>query len=414
MKYRIIIAQIVFVLALFPYVSFGAMPFDTQPWALIAGIVCIFTSEIFYTRTIRKVPRPLFLMSIVTFYALVIFLVHIALEQAIFVDGSKSLWAYTSLIVFAYIGYIYWKEFHVNVYIVSAGLWLLAALSQLLFGLRTVAFLLPRFSTGGYRGLTSLAPEPSFYATMCIAMLVLNEYFFREKRYNPRYATIIYFGVCVALLSQLVLSFSGVGIGLLLLFIGSKIIELIFFRAPWKEKKIAIFVVALSLSAILLFIENRTLAQTRGGYVLAQSIARPASLLQNDLSVSNRLANPVLGIYGGIVEQKGFGFGLGTKSSKNIPQWLAGIHGEQRLWGGRIEGGFTAIIYELGIIGLLYIGAVFYIIFMSIYRNQTMRPSLMISAIAIFFPLCIFGSLALPMVGLFLGAHLFYSRAGPV
>jgi hypothetical protein len=287
------------------------------------------------------------------------------------------------------------------------GAWLGGAFSQFLFGVSSLTIFLPRIApdTGlGGRGFASFATEPSFYAAACILLLVLNEFFYLQKRYNIK----LYIGLFLVLLLQIILSYSGVGIMMLILFGCSKLFEVLFIKEDRKRKFLALGIIILITLSVLLFFNDRLLGGKRAGVVLKQSVSNPVSLVDKDYSVSNRLMNPVVGIYGGVVETKGLGFGVGSKEKGPVPSWLSKLRGIETRFGGKIEGGLVQSIYELGFMGIFYVILVLGIVVMSIFRNSKMRPALITSACAIFAPMFIWGSLAIPLLGYILGIHLYY------
>ena len=77
-------------------------------------------------------------------------------------------------------------------------------------------------------------------------------------------------------------------------------------------------------------------------------------------------------------------------------------------FGGKIEGGLVSAIYDLGFIGVIFIFTIFWIVGMSILRNKKMRPALITSAVSLFIPMFIWGSLSFPLFGYILGIHLYY------
>ena len=271
------------------------------------------------------------------------------------------------------------------------------------FGSIILSGVVSRFSTGGYRGFTSLAPEPAYYAIFCIFLLILNEFFFFQQKYKR----IIYYLILFLLIFQILFTYSGVGIGLLLFFTFSKMLHLLLIKDS-KEKKFILIAIIIPLLAVFMFTQNNFLKKTRGGDVLKNVINSPLDLYKNDLSVSLRLGNPIFGLYGGLVEKKGFGFGFSNISNKSIPGWLILVIGEERNFGGRIQGGLPSLVYEIGIMGLILSFVILFVFIKSIFINKRIKLILLISFMLILLPVMFFGSLAFPLFGYFLGIHLFY------
>lgn len=227
MKYKIIIANVVFVLAMFPYVLFFHTHFDLQPWAII--FASLFSIFLFYEDKF-SLPTPLKILALFIFYAFISFVYLMLKGSASIFYGAESLAGYLSILVFAFVGYRTFSYLKTEYYFGAIEVWLMAAFSQLLFGAAVLSPLLSRVSTGGVRGLTSLASEPAFYATICISLLVLNEFFYFNKKYGIKAYSVVF----LVLLLQIILSYSGIGMMLLLLFAMAKLLELLFI----KEEKI--------------------------------------------------------------------------------------------------------------------------------------------------------------------------------
>ncbi len=407
---NIILGGLIFVTAVFPYISFFHTPFDTQPWALLLGLIFALLFIKGNRKDLKSIaPKPLIILLGIFLYATIFLAINLFLGKSDLLDGARSLLGYLSIIILAFVSYKIWAKLPVRLYLASLEVWFIIGLAQLLLAVNIVAIILPRFASGGRRGITSLAPEPAFYATMCIFFLVLNEILFREKKYGTK----IYFLVVFVSLFQIIFSYSGIGMLLVMVFAGAKGLQLFYLSESMFDKKIVIAVVLMCALSVGVFFFNRNLQSTRAGYVLRLSLTDPGSLFRQDFSISNRLGNLVLGVYGGVVETRGVGFGLGAKSEKPIPEWIARVHGQTRLWGGRIEGGFVSAVYELGLVGIGFVATIFFIVVKSIRKNYRMAPTLLLSAIAIFCPFVLFGSIANPLLGILLGVHLCYAYPEP-
>ncbi len=399
-----IIPSLLFVLMLLPYVSFVPLPFDTQPYALVC--VALYITYAFLRKEIR-IPQSIKILIGVTVYAAAAFGILLLMGKADMLGGLRSLSGYVSWIVFALFGYICRDEIFGAAFMIGVVAWLYGALMQLAFGLGSVAWLLPRFSTGGYRGLTSLAPEPAYYATACICMLVLNEYFYMKGNYGRA----VYWTAFLASIVGITLSYSGAGLLLLAAFAGAKVVEVLF-GAPDRPTRLrGILCVGIIGIALSLFFLGKVFGGTRGGHVLTQSISHPAALASSDLSVSYRLINPVLAVYGGIVETHGIGFGIGAKEGRPLPTWLAWKLGKVRLFGGRIQGGLFQPVYELGLIGFIVPAVVLLVLWESVRRKSRMRAVFIVSALVVFGPLFIFGPIATPLFGFLFGLHVRHAES---
>jgi hypothetical protein len=405
MSYRII-GNLIFLLSLFPYVSPFDTPFDTQPWALFAATVFVVALLV---KGKLSFPRPLFLLMVTTIYAAVIYLLYLTIGETDPLGGLRSLAGYASLFLLTFSAYKTFPYVKTNLYIMAVMIWFLAGVAQLLYGPWILEPILPRLATGGYRGLTSLAPEPAYYAMECCVLLVLNEIFYKEKRYgNWLYLIIIFI-----LVLQIVLSYSGVGLLILLLFLVGKGLSLFSVNESTRRKLLSLFIISFVIISIGLFSTHPVLRESRAGYILGALLTDPRGLLQIDRSVSTRVANVALTLYGGLIETHGLGFGLARSVQEDVPAWLASWLGIERSWGGRTMGGLLSAVYELGVIGAAMVITVWWIIARSILYNSHMRAPLLLNTLVFLLPRHIFDPIAFPLLGYLLGVHLFYAYADP-
>lgn len=401
MSYKFI-GGVILIFALFPYVSFFKMPFDTQPWTFIAAL---FFGTIVLIKNNHCIPFPLFILALIALYATMIFLAHILTGNAGLLDGMRSLVGYFSVFFIVLASFLTYRYTSHKILIAAVFVWFLIALLQFIFGSDFGEWLLSRQSAGGYRGVASLAPEPAYFARMCVAMLLLNEFFYREKKYNSR----IYLIVMAALLAQMAISYSGMGMLFIALFCGAKLVSVLFEKGRSKIKLFAPVIIGAAVLIIGAFMINPALQETRGGYFLKGLTSDPLSFLRSDHSIAHRLFNPLLAFYGGIFETHGMGFGLGAVGQKAIPDWLASWIDKERLFGGRILGGTVAAVYELGVVGLIFFFNILWIMFRGLFSKGAMRPALMISALVLTPMVVVSESIAFPLFGYLIGVHLYYA-----
>jgi hypothetical protein len=244
-------------------------------------------------------------------------------------------------------------------------------------------------------------------------MLVLNEIFYAKKKYDWKW----YFVTTIIIILQITLTYSGVGLFLLLIFVITKIFNSLM-RNRRMEYFITLGVVVLAILSIYIQksfplikdkIESNDRLQSRSSYIMEQVVDNPIAFTKNDLSVSLRIFNPVIAIYGGIFERNGFGMGLGTISNDMIPSWLSNIIGLERTWGGQIMGGFVTSVYELGVVGIFFIFVIARALLISVWGKSDIKGALLVSLTILFLPTLFFGSLAFPLLGYILGIHLYYN-----
>lgn len=401
MKYKIIIANIIFFLGIIPYFKILNIPFETQPYALI--FASIFSLFLLYEDKF-KIPKPLKIILLITTYAFLTSLFLFIKNDIDIIITMQSLAGYVSVLVFSFIGYKTFKYIKPKYFIAGISVWAIGALAQVVWGAQSISSFVTIIKTGGLRGLTSFAPEPSFYAVVCLSLLLINELFYLNKKYG----IFLYFTLFISILLQIIFSYSGIGMMLLILFAGGKSLEILFIKQDKKNKILATIIMSMIVISLSFFFNDKFLGEKRGGVVLEQAVKSPITLVKKDYSVSNRLMNPVVSIYGGIIETKGLGFGVGSKKKEIVPEWISKIKGKVIKFGGKTEGGLTQPIYELGFIGVVYLFVIIWIVLSSIINNKRMRSFLIISAVSLFIPKFIWGSLSIPLFGFILGVHLYY------
>ena len=155
-----VLLRLALVVGLIPSVSFSLTNLDTQPFAAILGIACILSFRS------TRFPTLIWCLLIPAAAA-----AATALLSGGMTDGARSVVTYVSPWIFACTAYLaYRKGIAIHRYLVfMLYLWAVAGLLQWLVDPRIFEFLVnTRTSTD--RGVTSLAPEPSFYGLTVIQM----------------------------------------------------------------------------------------------------------------------------------------------------------------------------------------------------------------------------------------------------
>jgi len=237
-------SNILLFLVLFPYLSLIRTPFDTLPFAVIFSIL-IFSIFLIKKDDNLSFPFPLWTLFLIFLYALGIYFIN-----SDYYYGMRSLTGYASVFFITLASYNTFKYINVKNYIFSIYIWLFFGIAQLLFNKNFGRWLVPRMSTSVERGVTSLAVEPSYYATVCIFALILNELFYRNAKYNRK----LYYILMCILVFQIIISFSGLGFLFLLVFFFSKCISLIFFNRGIKRNQVFFPSIIIPLFIIFLFL----------------------------------------------------------------------------------------------------------------------------------------------------------------
>lgn len=158
--------------AAFPYVNFGInlFHFDTQPYVVIFGtLYLVFKTKhrIFFNGYVKKyfllmllmiiILAFLFVFDLITARYFLLYLFFILLNLIFFVVFSEEL-------------NLDYLEFYVKM---ATVVYLVVAIIQTVINKQAFAFLLFDLRTNAVRGVTSLAPEPTFYATVCLFLILI-------------------------------------------------------------------------------------------------------------------------------------------------------------------------------------------------------------------------------------------------
>lgn len=394
---RRVLSGLFFAAVLFPYLSPLRTPFDTQPWAIL--FAAIIAALVFPAR----IPRALVPLFGVAGYALVVFAIGLVRGTADPSAGLRSIAGYLAVPLIATAAFRVYRFLDVRIFLAGVAAWLAVGLLQFVFNPYFLSWILPRKSTFGAmgRGVTSLAPEPFYYAKVMIALFILNEIFRKERRYGRG----TYLAVAAALAFQIVISFAGIGIVWLAAGAVAKAIAI-----AWEDAKpdrfVSAAVVALLAVGAASFVLLPGLHRTRGGDILRKAAMNPAVLYRQDLSASNRLGNLAVGLYGGLVETKGLGFGIGTEPRGEIPFWLRKYVGKSRPWGGRISGGLVQGVYELGAVGLIFLIWPLWILVSSVLKDRVRRGGLWLTICLLYPVVAVSESPAFPPFAFLVGIHV--------
>ena len=144
-------------LSLIPWFSFGLLSGDSMPWPFI-GYIFFFLS---FKKAIIITPK-----NFIIFFSILIFGVSIALVKSnniLHETTFRSLYNYFGVVIFylGFFNYLLRYGFPINIFISVNILWLLFAILEIFFPDIALIFTTIRTSSG--RGITSLAPEPTFF-----------------------------------------------------------------------------------------------------------------------------------------------------------------------------------------------------------------------------------------------------------
>ena len=271
------------------------------------------------------------------------------------------------------------KEKHINF---AVNIWLTVGLVQILWRRDFLVFLINRSSTSLDRGVTSLAVEPTYFATVIIFILMV-AYLTSSLSRRVIFKCII----CI-----LVLASSATGLGLLI--IGAILHEL-----NHSSKKSFLLLGLLSIFTYALI----TYSDMRIGVLMRLFISDPISIL-TDESANARINSFIYPI---VLSMQNYfiPYGIGNYRSNVIADisFLSEHASPYFYWilTNKIMSGFGQMIYELGFICLVYVYAMYRVA----KRNLNSVREASLFTIFFFIVLSTAVPLAFPLVGVMYGVR---------
>ena len=333
------------VVAFFPWVSFNTNSLDMQPWPLLVALCLIaMDGKMILSRTL--------------IYSTV--LVAIGFFVAIFTSNSANFLAlrafyqfFSIFIFFAATNSIIRRRYNIRPLVkVFNVIWILAALVELRFPMVLAIFGKVRTSTG--RGVTSFAPEPSFFAAYLIfssaLLLVLDGYNFKKSRWVH----------LLNIIATLLLAKSAIGMAYLAVLVLCYFGYLLIRQSP-KKLGLYLLISVFTLTAIVPVLLKLTETNTRAVNLIQKLITEgPLLLVKIDASINERVAHVILPIHAAI--QNFFlplGFDTFAKTRLEVQGFYNGFFW-QATGTNKIMSWMGEWIYTLGIFGtfgliLLYV-----------------------------------------------------------
>jgi hypothetical protein len=355
--------------SLFPWVSFGTNSLDSQPWALLLGSVFLYVS--LRIRVDIRLVRLLLLVPAV----LVIGLLDVANLDFRF---YRAVYGYASvpLLIVGY--YLYVQRYGVPLTAVKIAnlIYLAVAMLQQQLG-PTITGQLTVLRTTPDRGVPSLAVEPTYFG---ILLVVFSWIIYVANDYRPRGVDFLLAAVNVLFVVFVARS----SMAILFLMLAMGLAALYRFRL-----RLYLLVFAATLVAAVGYMQF--LQTTRVGAVvrLVQDQG-PLGLIKSDASVNQRVAHAVFPWHGAISTLfVPHGFSSFADSYDGLKQWYGGF-----FWYGEksnvIMSYAGAFVFELGWVGLLFLGYLFYLLFEGSKQRLfelTFLFALLNSALPVAFPL---------------------------
>ncbi len=314
---------------LFPFVRLYDFGTDIQPYALVLSIVLVLKIK-------PKLVFPILLYLVIFISSLLVFLI----DPSNPVNSMRSIANYASLFFISYS--LYWlvsKKIELvlleKIIKFSLYVWLSAGLLQILVDRELLDFIISVRTTDN-RGVTGLAPEPTFYG-----MILL---FYGLILYLLNKNNIIHVFFC--LVGILFLAKSSMA----LLYVISILVISI---ALQKNIKIyhKVLIVALSFPLVFFAVGDQ---DTRLGYIVSSLLKDPMALLEIDASIGDRISHLILS-FKGFFDNFTMPHGYNSSQSYFVENaWrFKSLNTEWLSTGGRIMSGYGAAFFELGFFSLL-------------------------------------------------------------
>lgn len=355
----------------FPYLKILPLPTDTQPYALIISMVIFFL----YLLKNKKINQKFLISLLFVFLAFLIFLIDINMTSL------RSMAGYLSLFFLQYAFFLIIKKeknIRKKFIKVSMNIWFVVGLIQSYIKKDFLSFLIADMRTSPDRGVTSLAPEPTFYAIVILFYILIISIFFKGK--EKKYYTFN------GLIQIILFSKSTMVLLFLLIFFTLRIITKI------KIQHVIYFTIILTIMSSIINIYSEYFEGLRYYKMFKLIWENPLGFFLIDASSNDRFSHVFFSVKG-FLDNYFLPNGFSSWSDyltkelthyKNIFFYVST---------GRIMSGFGSLIYEMGIVGLLFIiylnkninsffckksNKLFYIIFINL---------LMFTAIPIAFPI---------------------------
>ncbi len=319
---------------LFPYIGYFPLPIDTQPYALIIGVIYL----VLKSYVGLQIPK-------LTSYLIVPIIVSVLLGiNNLTTAAMRSIIGYISVFVFFLSAYNLLKNPKIyNIFLLtlkcSVVIWLTGGVIELVVGNGVWSPLLNNLRPGGGagRGGNSFAPEPTYWGMHCIFLMIINNLTVKNKYIE------------IALIVQiLILSRSSMAVMFIMIIYGIELVKVISFGKLIKY-----------LALILIFVEIAVnyFSETRISTLISYVINNPLKLINSDVSINSRIGHVIFSLIGAFDSwfiprgYDNFGNYL-TLKLQNIDWyvWLADFGHEER-----IMSGIGGAIFELGIFGVAYV-----------------------------------------------------------
>jgi len=365
--------------SLFPWVGFNILNTDSQPWPLFFFVIFLATIP-------KKVITPKNFYILFLIFIIGIFISIFESNNMFSFLTIRAIYNYLAFVIvfIGFYNYLLKFGFPIKIFIIANFIWLAGGLVEL-YSADLLQSIAPQRTTSG-RGVTSFAPEPSFFAVYLFfsswSILLANEY-----RLEKNIKLILLFNF----VSFFVLAKSAMGI--LYLLIGfSFIVFYHLFRIQINKRVLKTLIIGILFFVVIALIFFPYLQENR--YVdLAIKISselNPFDIFYLDASMNERLQHIVFSIHGVFLNYMMPG---GFDTFIYHHNYLVNFYNNYFWWDQgsvKILSWIGDWIYQLGFFGIIVIWYFFKISEEKTYKNFIERLLLFIillSAIPVAFPL---------------------------
>lgn len=373
---------------MFPWVSFGILRLDTQPWFIVVGFCYFFLNLNRKAKAFVHLPFVLFFCSVV-----------VAVSYGLFdMLTARAVMGYLAFAIVIYSFYFIKRDYSSivpRVLIASNIVWLVIGICQTLFGERIFSYIVHVRTTTG-RGVTGLAPEPTFYGIFLfyLSWLLVLE----GNAINENFKKLLIF-------TNLLFVFFVAKSSMVILFIALAFSTYLFFTFGSIKRLLAV-ILAGCVGLILLSSFWWVLEGTRVAKLFDLFMLGPQHIVYQDASVNERVAHVYLSISSSI---NNFLFPQGYHGFKSVVDQAFTETDGFFWWFGeddKVMSGVGAIVFELGWFSLFF----FFTCILGIYNNNNARMSIcaLIVYLMVFFSAI---TVSFPLVGMTLvSLHFYFKR----
>ncbi len=379
----------------FPYINIINIGTDTQPNALVAAAVLLFSISN------KKLNTPIILLWLLFLMSLVLAL----FSQLDAFDTVKNILNYlsTPMICLAAYNVFIKSDFKLpyRVFLLIVSTYFAVAAVQMYIDPGFMTALLNQGARGvmlGGRGVVSLCPEPAFYGSLCLFFMV-----FSLIMYSPKQNILT-----IGLLAVQLILFAQSATSILVFLVACCVflfIQLLKFRLNYILYTSVIVIMCIFSWARW----QDELSQSRAGILIQEIAENPLLLAQADVSAGVRITSTVSPF---LAAKHYWGLPMGWGTYKAFVRELNQSGDYPKLLNpyivneiGRLGGGINMILFQLGILGILFPLAI-WLAFKKILTRRAVLFAFVLFILVLFTQIQLMQS----MIGFIIASAIYLSR----